>query len=283
MGSKPTISSVETQNFAMMGSILDIQNNKMPDQPSSRKKQVALYVTCLVNSLRPDVGFACIKLIESLGFSVDVPPLQTCCGQPAFNGGQRAQAREVAKSQIKALQHYEHVVIPSGSCAGMMIIHYPELFADDPGWLARAESLAARCMEFSQFLEHHQWQPVKTRLSGNNSTWAYHTSCSCRRETRSHEDGRALLTKAGINLAPLKGQEVCCGFGGSFAAKFNALSARMGQNKLADVAQCGANGVTSADLGCLLHLESLSKTSALEFRHIAEVLADHAALNTDDL
>ena len=109
--------------------------------------------------------------------------------------------------------------------------------------------------------------------SGPRKTWAYHTSCSCRRETRSEEMGAQLLTDAGCIVGHMKNQEVCCGFGGTFAAKFNALSTRMGQNKLEAASQCGADAVTAADLGCLLQLESLD-SGAFEFRHIAEVLAD---------
>ena len=257
----------------------------MPDQPSTKpaqgKKQprVALYVTCLVDSLRPEIGFACVKLIESLGFAVEVPSGQTCCGQPGYNGGHWPQARQVAKVQIQALEGFEYIVVPSGSCAGMIINHYPKLFADDPIWLPRAERVATRTRELCQFLVEQQWQTKVSKQVNqqhpptHQMTWAYHTSCSCRRETRSHLMGAQLLTEVGVKLGPIKDQEVCCGFGGTFAAKYDVLSRRMGQNKLHAAKECGANGVTAADLGCLLQLQSLDE-HAFEFRHIAEVLAD---------
>lgn len=259
----------------------------MPDHPSTKpvqdKKQdrVALYVTCLVNSLRPEIGFACVRLIESLGFAVEVPSGQTCCGQPGYNGGHSSQARQVAKVQLRALEDFEHIVVPSGSCAGMIITHYPKLFANDPVWLPRAEAVAARTRELCQFLVEHHWQPADSENPSQQSekpAWAYHTSCSCRRETHSHEMGAELLTVAGCKLAHMKDQEVCCGFGGTFSAKFDALSRRMGQNKLNAAAQCGADGITAADLGCLLQLQSLDN-DAFEFRHIAEVLVDHLTLD----
>lgn len=238
---------------------------------------VALYVTCLVNAVRPQIGFACVKLIEDLGFKVVVPPAQTCCGQPGYNGGQRDQAREVARSQIEILQQFDYVVIPSGSCAGMMTIHYQELLKEDPVWQARAESLAAKTHELSQFLEQHNWQPAKPLSVVNQPEnragyWAHHTSCSCRRETRSHKYADRLLEQSGYRLLEFSDQEVCCGFGGSFSAKFDALSSKMGQDKLRNIADVGAEGVVSADVGCLLQLESLAGNSAIKFLHLAELL-----------
>lgn len=244
----------------------------MPDQPASKQPKVALYVTCLINSLRPEIGFACVKLLESLGFAVEVPPGQTCCGQPGYNGGQRAQAKAVAKTQLLALENYDHIVVPSGSCAGMIVNHYPRLFADEPDWLKRAEAVATKTRELCQFLFEHDWRPGKSPKHSSHPVWAYHTSCSCRRETQSHAMGEELLMRIGIKLGHMKDQDVCCGFGGAFAAKYDALSTRMGHNKLDAAAACDANAITSADLGCLLQLESLDH-SGMEFTHIAVLLA----------
>lgn len=252
-----------------------MKNNHMPDQAKT-PPTAALYITCLANSLRPEIGHACVQLVESLGFKVDVPLDQTCCGQPGYNAGHRDQAIAVAKTQITALQEYDWVVVPSGSCAGMIINHYPRLFAQDTPWLEQAIQLAARTRELCQFLDEQGWQPGTPSKNHTQQTWAYHTSCSCRRETHSHQHGHRLLLKAGIRLAHLHDQEVCCGFGGTFAAKFDPLSSRMGQKKLAAVEQCSASGVTSADLGCLLQLQSLDR-SGLSFCHIAELLAGTCA------
>lgn len=251
-----------------------------PNKENSASPVVALYVTCLVNGLRPQIGFACVQLIESLGFRVEVPLAQTCCGQPGYNGGQRDQARKVARHQIAILEQYDYVVIPSGSCTGMMTIHYPELLKDDPEWRKKAENLAAKTRELSQFLDEHHWQSTGPQNASHRSTdhsecWAHHTSCSCRRETRSHQTADRLLEQAGYRLMAFKDQEVCCGFGGSFSAKFEPLSCTMGQNKLKHVTECNAGGVVSADLGCLLQLETLAGNSTLKFRHLAELLAAH--------
>lgn len=255
-----------------------------PNKTKSDKAapRVALYVTCLVNTLRPQIGFACVQLIERMGFRVEVPATQTCCGQPGYNGGLRQQAMAIARQQIALLEPFDHVVVPSGSCAGMMINHYPELLKQDLSWLQRSQALAGKTLELAQFLDQHHWQPDSPPPQHHRRTWAHHTSCSCRRETRSHQCAESMLQLAGYELAELQDQAVCCGFGGSFAAKFDALSSRMGRNKLNQVADCKATGVVSADLGCLLHLESLTGMTGLsglaekgsqDFLHVAELLA----------
>lgn len=284
MGTWRAKSSPAIEKICYDPGIYPHKNKDMPDSAQGSTKtdkanhedsrpKAALYVSCLINSLRPNIGFDCIKLIESVGFKAVVPPDQTCCGQPAYNGGHRSQAIEVAKHQISSLQNFDKVIVPSGSCAGMMINHYPNLFADAPTWLEQARTLADKTFELCQFLVEQRWQPkTPTHLA---EAVAYHASCSCRRETLSHQHGETLLRRAGFKLATLSEQEVCCGFGGSFAAKFDGLSTRMGQNKLKHIEDSGALVTTAADLGCLLQLESLAgKTNhSLSFRHIAELLA----------
>lgn len=235
---------------------------------------VALYVTCLINSQRPTTGFAVAHLLEQAGFRVEVPLEQTCCGQPAYNNGLKAEAQAVARLQIKALEPYDWVVVPSGSCGGMISVHYPDLFADDPIWHQRALRLAAKTRELAAFLDEQgiRFKPVSTTAPS-----AHHTSCSCRRETRSHEKADAQLRQClGDHLQTFAEPEVCCGFGGTFSAKFDAVSARMGSNKLDQIEASGATTVISADLGCLLHLQGLAlrQQRNLTFRHLADVLAD---------
>lgn len=290
MGTWASISSPHIEFFCYDPGGYLHKNNNMPNysdtepKPNKVSKQlamphvkakVALYVSCLVNSLRPNVGFDCVKLLESLDLEVFIPPDQTCCGQPAYNGGHRAQAIAVAKHQIAALSNYDYLVVPSGSCAGMFINHYPRLLADDPVWLKKTQALAGKTKELCQFLIEQNWQPT-SMPSNHHMTLAYHTSCSCRRETQSHQHGEALIKQAGFTLSAMQDQEVCCGFGGSFAAKFDSLSGRMGDNKLKCAVDSGASALVSADLGCLLHLDTLKNnaTTNMKFFHIAELLAD---------
>ena len=243
--------------------------------PPPSSPLVALYVTCLVNSLRPSVGFACVTLLEQAGFKVEVPPDQTCCGQPGYNNGLRQEAQQIARLQIRVLEPYEWIVVPSGSCAGMISVHYPRLLADDPAWAERARRVADKTRELSAFLVE-QGVTIAPAAQPEPPS-AHHTSCSCRRETRSHTQADSLLQGClGQQLKPLKEAEVCCGFGGTFSAKFDALSARMGHQKLDDIEASGATRVISADLGCLLHLQGLAlrQNRPLQFQHLAELLAE---------
>jgi len=180
--------------------------------------RVALFVTCLVDLFRPTVGFAAVKLLEEAGCTVEVPRAQTCCGQPAYNSGDRADAKAIAMQVFDAFADYDHVVAPSGSCAGMIRVHYPELFADDPVNLARAQALAPHSWELISFLVDvcgiekvtAHWDRVVT----------YHDACSGLRELGIKLQPRQLLASvAGLRLKELPGAEVCCGFGGTFCVK----------------------------------------------------------------
>ena len=241
---------------------------------SQRRVRVALFVTCLVDLFRPTVGFAAIKLLEQAGCDVEVPQAQTCCGQPAYNTGARGSAKAIARQVIDAFADFDYVVAPSGSCAGMIRVHYPELFADDPSLRARAEELAARTWELVSFL-------VDVRgLREVDATWrriaTYHDACSGLRELGVRDQPRRLLASVqGLELRELAGTEVCCGFGGTFCVKYPEISDKMVGDKIADIAATGAEAVLSGDLGCLLNIAGkLSRQGrAVEVRHIAEVLA----------
>ncbi|MAR93136.1 MAG: Fe-S oxidoreductase [Pseudomonadales bacterium] len=210
--------------------------------------------------------------MTAVGHRLSVPRDQTCCGQPGYNGGHRQQARAVARSQLQLLADFDFVVVPSASCAGMFINHYPLLLADDPHWHEAALDLAGRTRELSQFLRQQQWQPQ--RRTSDPRRLAHHTSCASRRETRSHSDTRQLLLAAGYQVEEPANAEICCGFGGSFAAKFDRLSQRLGHQKLDACAALAAEAVVSADLGCLLHLESVAGgPRQLPVYHVAELLA----------
>jgi L-lactate dehydrogenase complex protein LldE len=239
--------------------------------------RVALLVTCLVDLFRPSVGFAAVKLLEDSGCAVEVPRAQTCCGQPAYNSGDKEDAKAIARQVIAAVDGYDYVVAPSGSCAGMVKVHYPELFADVPDTLSKAEELAARTYELISFL-------TEVRGAGSVAatcaqTVTYHDSCSGLRELGIKAQPRRLLASvAGLQLNELPGAEICCGFGGTFAVKYPEISDKMARDKIADIEATGAQCVLAGDLGCLLQIAGkLSRAgSGIEARHVAEVLADMA-------
>ncbi len=254
----------------------------MPDSPSapmssSQAPRVALFVTCLVDLHRPSVGFAALRLLEAAGCRVEVPRAQTCCGQPAYNSGDRATARDMARRILDAFAGYDYVVAPSGSCAGMLRHHLPHLFDDDPNTRARADAFAARVHELVSFLvDIRGVTHVEARYDGRV---AYHDSCSGLREMGVKAQPRALLAGvAGLTLAEMDEAETCCGFGGTFSVKYPEISVRMASDKTRHAAASGADTLLGGDLGCLLNIagRAAREGSALKVRHVAEVLAGMA-------
>jgi L-lactate dehydrogenase complex protein LldE len=239
--------------------------------------RVGLFVTCLVDLFRPTVGFAAVKLLEEAGCAVEVPRAQTCCGQPAYNSGDRADTRAIAARVIAAFEPYDYVVAPSGSCAGMMREHYPTLFADDAAMQKRARALAARTYELVSFLTDVRGvSRVAARFEG---TITYHDSCSGLRELGVKQQPRKLLaTVEGLRLAELPGAEICCGFGGTFCVKYPAISDKIVREKTADIAATGAGTLLAGDLGCLLNMAGKLQREGrpIAVRHVAEVLAGMA-------
>ena len=245
-------------------------------KPAARsdRPRVGLFVTCLVDLFRPSVGFAAVKLIEAAGCAVEAPQGQTCCGQPAYNSGDRVNAKALAKQTIALFEPYDYVVAPSGSCGGMLKEHYPQLLADEPEWARRAKALAAKTYELVAFL--CDIRPLAKVDSAFAGTVTYHDSCSGLRELGVKSQPRALLRKiAGLRLVELKGSEVCCGFGGTFCVKYPEISDRMAADKAADVAATGAELLLAGDLGCLMNMAGKLKRDghAIAVRHVAEVLA----------
>jgi len=240
--------------------------------------RVALLVTCLVDLFRPSVGFAAVKLLEQAGCTVEVPRVQTCCGQPAYNSGDRGDAKAIARQVIAAFAGYDYVVAPSGSCAGMVKVHYPELFADEPATLAAAQELAGRTHELVSFLvDIRGLDRVAARWPRKTT---YHDACSGLRELGVKEQPRRLLASVdGLTLTELPRAEVCCGFGGTFCIKYPDISDKMVTDKAADIAASGAEALLAGDLGCLLNIAGklLRRGSPVEVRHVAEVLADMTA------
>jgi L-lactate dehydrogenase complex protein LldE len=236
--------------------------------------RVGLFVTCLVDLFRPSVGFAAVKLLEGAGCTVEVPQAQTCCGQPAYNSGDRADSKAIARQIIAAFAAFDYVVAPSGSCAGMIKLHYPQLFADDPDTFQQAQHLAKRTFELVSFLtDVLHLERVAARYDG---LVTYHDACSGLRELGVKEQPRRLLRRVdGLKLVELPGAEVCCGFGGTFCIKYPAISDKMVADKAADIAATGADTLLAGDMGCLLNMAGKLTRLGKEVRvrHVAEVLA----------
>lgn len=240
---------------------------------STTKPRVGLFVTCLVDVQRPSIGFAAIKLLEQAGCRVEVPRAQTCCGQPAYNSGDRNTARELARGILTAFRGYDYVVAPSGSCAGMLKKHVPGLFDSDPNMRAIADAVAGRTYELVSFLT----DVMGLRDTGASfaGTVTYHDSCSGLRELGVKQQPRDLLRAAGATVAEMQEPEICCGFGGTFCVKYPDISTRMVSDKTKDIAATGADTVLAGDLGCLLNIAGRLKREGhrTQVRHVAEVLA----------
>lgn len=237
---------------------------------SETRPNVALFVTCLVDLMRPSVGFAAVKLLEAAGCIVAVPRAQTCCGQPAYNSGDRVDAAEIVRRTAPVLEPFDYVVAPSGSCAAMLKLHWPALV---PGNLT-VSAVAGKTWELTSFL---------TDVRGVNGVDAayegvavYHDSCSGLRELGVREQPRKLLQSvAGLTVKDLGAPEECCGFGGLFAVKYPDISGRMVSDKADDIDASGADTLLAGDLGCLMNMAGklTRRGSVIRARHVAEVLA----------
>ena len=245
----------------------------MPSAPQ-KTPRVGLFVTCLVDLYRPTVGFAALKLLQRAGCQVEVPRAQTCCGQPAYNSGDRATARDIARGVLDAFGGFDYVVVPSGSCGGMLREHLPRLFDDDPNLKPRAAALGAKTYELVSFLvDVMGMASVEAACAG---TATYQDSCAGLRELGVKAQPRRLLgSVAGLALKEMAEPEVCCGFGGTFCVKYPAISTRMVADKTRDIAATGADLLLAGDLGCLLNMAGrlAREGSAVKVRHVAEVLA----------
>ncbi len=236
--------------------------------------RVGLFVTCLVDLFRPSVGFAAVKLLEAAGCTVEVPAAQTCCGQPTYNSGDRTDTRAIAEQVIAAFEPYDYVVAPSGSCAGMLKVHYPTLFAGDVAWGARAENFAAKVFELVSFLvDVRGMERVEATFDGSVT---YHDSCAGLRELGVREQPRKLLASvAGLSMRDLKEADACCGFGGTFCVKYPDISNGIVEKKTARIVETGAGTLLAGDLGCLMNMAGKLERQGqpVAARHVAEVLA----------
>jgi L-lactate dehydrogenase complex protein LldE len=237
-------------------------------------KRVSLFVTCIVDQLFPKVGMAMADVLERLGYQVDFPEDQTCCGQPAFNSGYRAEARTVARHFLKVFEKSEYIVVPSGSCTSMITHHFAELFHKEPETLAPVHDLEKRVFEFATFLTTVAGvEDVGARMDG---VVTFHDGCHGLRELGIRSAPRRLLSNVrGLELREMLPAEECCGFGGTFAVKFAELSGAMARTKIEAIQKTGANTVVSLDPSCLMQIQgALSRAgSSIRTMHLAEVLA----------
>jgi L-lactate dehydrogenase complex protein LldE len=252
----------------------ETQSNAI-DSANIPEKKVGLFVTCLVNTMRPSVGFASVKLLEQAGCNVEVPELQSCCGQPAFNSGDDEGTRQIACQLIKQFENFDYVVVPSGSCAGMIKKNFVEVFKDQPEWLARAEHLADITHELLSFLvDVCDFEPSGIELEGS---YTYHDSCSGYRSLHVYEQPRKMLSKVkGLDLKPLNGHAECCGFGGTFCVKYSDISNAIVAEKAENILATGADYLLGGDMGCLMNMAGkLNRDGHNEIKalHTAEVLA----------
>ena len=254
-----------------------IMAQQQPATAASSNPRVALFVTCLVDAMRPSVGFAALQLLQEAGCRVEVPQAQTCCGQPAFNSGDTKHAATLARRFVETFEPFDFVVAPSGSCVGMTRVHYEEALADDPPWAERARRLGERSFEITSFLADVMGYAPKGRSLAATAT--YHDSCAGLRELGVFAQPRTLLDQvAGLEMRKLDGNDVCCGFGGTFCVKYPAISNAVVDEKAAAIERTGASLLLGGDLGCLMNMAGKLSRRGSKVRafHTIEVLAGMA-------
>ena len=240
--------------------------------------RVGLFITCLVDVMRPEIGMATVKLLESAGCTVEVPMSQTCCGQPGYNSGDTAAARELALKFLAEFEGFDYVVAPSGSCGGMIRCHYPDLFRDDPDIRNRISALAARTWELTSFL--HDVLKIDELPGEFEGEVTYHDSCSGLRELGVQKQPRALMAlNPKIRVTEMTDARACCGFGGTFAVKYGNISTAIVDEKIENIQGAGTKCVVLGDLGCMLNIEGRLRRQGDEqtrVLHVAQVLAGEA-------
>lgn len=240
--------------------------------------KIALFSTCLVELMRPEIGAASIRLLESWGeYEVVLPP-QSCCGQPNINAGDIHGASRLAKNWIQSFDSFSAIVVPSGSCAATIVKDYPDIFSrlNEPDWLARAEACAAKTWELSAFLGRYLPQLSTLRFSQTNEVASYHDSCSGLRKLGIRAQPRVLLeTLIRLKINEMSLADTCCGFGGAFCVKQPEISTAMADDKLASAATENATLLLGGDWGCLMHLQgrATQRGKSIQCQHFAELLA----------
>ncbi len=239
------------------------------DMTNTSPPRVALFVTCIVDQALPEVGVAAVRLLRKAGYEVDFPTSQTCCGQPFFNSGFRDETRRLAQRMIEIFEPFEYVVAPGGSCTAMVRVEFPHLFEELPGWRRRAQRLAAKTYELSEFLvQVAGWQPEQT-AAGLRVT--YHDSCHMNRLLHLKDEPRSLLAASGAEIVEMSESDRCCGFGGLFSIRMPEVSNAMTAEKLRQAAETEAPVLVTCDPGCLTQMRGLVG-AGLRVEHLAVVL-----------
>ena len=233
----------------------------------------SLFVTCLVDQLFPEVGEAVVGVLRRQGVRVDFPPDQTCCGQPLYNSGFRKDATQLGRRVLDGFEHCQYVVVPSGSCASMMKVFYPDIFRDDPVYGPKAKALSNKVFEFSQFLVNVLG--VTDVGATHDDKVTYHPSCHLLRELEAVKEPVSLLKGVkGLEYVPLEDADTCCGFGGTFSVKYPDISQAMLDDKVANVVKSGASTVAACDASCLMQIRGglNRRGTGVEARHLAQIL-----------
>ena len=247
---------------------------------SSHRQRLAFFATCLVDQFFPEIGVAAVRLLRAAGYEPEFPRLQTCCGQPFLNSGLREEAVRLAKRTIEIFAPYDYVVLPSGSCTAMLRVHYPHLFKEDGAWLERARNLSARTYELTEFLLHvAQWSPSRNGIALRVT---YHDSCHMYRMLHLHQEPRALLQSAGVEIVEMPESTRCCGFGGVFSIRVPEVSNAITADKLQEAVETRAQVLVTADPGCLLQMRGMLHKSSIDVQHVAVVLAKAAGVMGDE-
>jgi len=232
---------------------------------------LALFATCLVDQVYPQIGVAITRVLRRAGFEVDFPAEQTCCGQPFYTSGFIKEARRLARRTIEVFSDYPAVVLPSGSCTAMIRNEYVYLFEDDPVWREPARALAAKTFEFTEFLVKQA--SLEINSFGEGQVVTYHDSCNMCRTLGIKNEPRMLLKKAGYKIAEMESSDRCCGFGGLFSTKIPEVSQAMTGEKISRALQTGAQVLVSSDPGCIMQMRNqLGNEAPMQIKHIAEIL-----------
>ncbi len=250
----------------------------------TQKKQVALFVTCLVDQAMPDIGISTVKVLRRAGYDVVFPPAQTCCGQPSFNSGFQNEAKKLARRTIDIFADFEAVVLPSGSCTTMIRKEYPHLFKDEQKYYYRALRLASKTFELGEFLNRAGKLPVDDTPYDEKEAVTYHDSCHMCRMLGLRDEPREALTAHGYDITEMEEADRCCGFGGVFSVRMPELSNAMTAEKIRQAKATSMPMMVTSDPGCLMQMSSvLGEDDELQIEHLATMLDRESILQTEEV
>jgi L-lactate dehydrogenase complex protein LldE len=251
----------------------------MPDPA----KRVALFITCLTDQFYPRVGVAVTRILEHFGCTVEFPRAQTCCGQPFFNNGFHPESRELAKRMVHIFQPYDYLVTPSGSCCAMVREQYHQLFAGDRVWEQAAHRLALRTYEFVEFLDKVLKVDFSQFKLPESRSITYHYTCHLRGIGIKDQGVRLLRQIGNVQFKPMEKTDQCCGFGGTFAVKYPAISGAIVEDKINCIAATGAGTLICNDAGCTMNIAGMCHRRGVEVatKHIAELMAEAMGIEVD--